>query len=213
MEKASGVNVDPSLVSASVENLERVERALSEVERTAKRGFTHARFGLGLINPGKPGLGAEPPKSGGGAEPPKSGGGAEPPKSGGGAPAGDRNGIASGDLRSDLALARVADLFSDVGESLRQLEAALANVEIVTRAMLEPSDGDTHVETPAGKAEEIAYAFDLLQEASANTRRTVRYVLSHPVYGLGPGEGELTFDVRQELARAGGLTKRQLRLL
>jgi hypothetical protein len=222
MKSTSDVSVDRGLVSASVENLERVERALAEVERTATRGFTHARFGLGLMNPGKPGLGAEGPKSGGGAEGPKSGGGAEGPKSGGGdegpksgggAPAGDRNGIASGDLRSDLALARVADLFTNVGESLRRLEAALTDVEIVTRAMLEPSDGDTRVETLEGKAQEIAYSFDLFQEASASARRTVRYVLSHPVYGLGPAEGELTFDVRQELARAGGLNKRQLRLL
>jgi hypothetical protein len=219
----SDVNVDRTLVSASVQNLQRVERALSEVERTAKRGFTHARFGLGLMSPGKPGLGAEPPKPGGGAEPPKPGGGAEPPKPGGGAeppkPGGGLttilgNGVASGDLRSDLALARVADLFGNVGESLRQLEAALTNVEIVTRAMLEPSDDDdARVETPEGKKQEIEYAFDLLQEASANARRTVRYVLSHPVYGLGPAEGELTFDVRQELARAGGLNKRHLRLL
>jgi hypothetical protein len=216
------VSVDRALVSASVKNLRRVERALSEVERTAKRGFTHARFGLGLMNPGKPGLGAEPPKPGGGAEPPKPGGGAEPPKPGGGAeppkPGGGLttivgNGVASGDLRSDLALARVADLFGNVGESLWQLEAALTNVEIVTRAMLEPSEDDARVETPEGKQQEIEYAFDLLQEASASARRTVRYVLSHPVYGLGPGDGELTFDVRQELARAGGLNKRQLRLL
>ncbi len=222
MKSTSDVSVDRALVSASIESLQRVERALAEVERTAKRGFTHARFGLGLMHPGKPGLGAEGPKSGGGAEGPKSGGGDEGPKSGGGdegpksgggAPAGDRSGTASGDLRSDLALARVADLFSNVGESLRQLEAALTDVEIVTRAMLEPSDGATRVETPAGKAQEIAYAFDLLQEASASARRTVRYVLSHPVYGLGPAEGDLTFDVRQELARAGGLNKRQLRLL
>ncbi len=222
MKSTSDVSVDRALVSASIESLQRVERALAEVERTAKRGFTHARFGLGLMSPGKPGLGAEGPKSGGGAEGPKSGGGDEGPKSGGGdegpksgggAPAGGRSGTASGNLRSDLALARVADLFSNVGESLRQLEAALTDVEIVTRAMLEPSDGDTRVETPAGKAQAIAYAFDLLQEASASARRTVRYVLSHPVYGLGPAEGDLTFDVRQELARAGGLNKRQLRLL
>jgi Clostripain family len=212
--KTSDASVDRHLVSASVENLKRVERALSEVERTAKRGFTHARFGLGLINPGKPGLGVEPPKSGGGPEPPKSGGGPEPPKSGGGAPAGDRNGIASGDLRSDLALARVADLFGNVGECLRQLEEALTNVEVVTRAMLVPSASDLAVpDTSDGKAQEIKGAFDLLQEASAFARRIVRYVLSHPVYGLGPAEGELTFDVRQELARAGGLNKRQLRLL
>ena len=218
------------LVSESVAMLQRVERALSEVELTVKRGFTHARFGLGLISPGKRGLGAEPPKGGAGAEPPKGGAGAEPPKGGAGAEppkggagaeppkggagatGGDGNGIVSGDLRSDLAMARVADLFGDVGERLQRLETALTNVEIVTRAMLVPSPGDEPV-TWAGRAEEIAYAFDLFDEESAHARRTVRYVLSHPVYGLGPGEGDLTFDVRQELARSGGLNKRQLRLL
>jgi hypothetical protein len=154
------VTVEPGVVTASVTRLERVERALSEVERTAKRGFTHARFGLGPMSPGKGGLGAEPPKGGGGAEPPKGGGGAEPPKGGGGAeppkgggggPGGAGNGIVSGDLRSDLALARVAGLFGDVGACLGQLETALTNVEIVTRAMLVPPPATWRFPTPRRK--------------------------------------------------------------
>lgn len=209
-QRAPGVSGDADLVSRSVENLERVERALAEVERTAKRGLTHARFGLGLMNPGKIGLGDEPPKSGGGDEPPKSGGGDEPPKSGGGAPGA---GIARGDLRTDLGLVRVASLFGEVGESLAQLEDALTNVESVTRAMLNPSTRDMPPDTLEGKVEEVRRAFDLFQDVSAHARRTVRNVLSHPVYGLGPAEGDLTFDVREELARRGGLSKHRLRLL
>jgi hypothetical protein len=156
------------------------------------------------------GLGPEPPKPGGGPEPPKPGGGPEPPKPGGGAPSA---GIASGDLRTDLGLARVANLFGEVGESLAQLEDALTNVESVTRAMLIPSDGDTPPDSWEGKRLEIGRAFELFQEVSAYARRNVRNVLSHPVYGLGPAEGELTFDVREELARRGGLSKGRLRLL
>jgi hypothetical protein len=207
---ASAVIGNADVVEASVENLKRVELALAEVERTAKRGFTHARFGLGLMNPGKIGLGGEPPKPGGGAEPPKPGGGGEPPKPGGGAPGA---GIAGGDLRTDLGLARVANLFGEVGESLAQLEDALTNVENVTRAMLIPTDEEMPPETWEGKTLEIGRAFELFQEVSEHVRRTVRNVLSHPVYGLGPAEGDLTFDVREELARRGGLSKHRLRLL
>jgi len=100
-----------------------------------------------------------------------------------------------------------------VGEVLGQLEEALTNVEIATRAMFVPVAGDMTPDMLAGKALEIRRAFALLQEASAHTRRTVRYSLSHPVYGLGPAEDDLTFDVREELARRGGLSKYRLRLL
>ena len=66
----------------------------------------------------------------------------------------------------------------------------------------------------AATAHEVQRAFHLLEEASTATRRTVRRVLAHPVYGVGPGgKDDLTLDVRQELASRGGMDKRHLRLL
>jgi hypothetical protein len=114
-----------------------------------------------------------------------------------------------------LALARVADLFRQVGDSLQRLEQVTANTENVSRALLaDPvaaEEGTASLYDAA--AHGIERAFDRLQEAAANVRRTGRRVLAHPVYGVGPGEGILTLDTRQELATIGGLDKRSLRLM
>jgi hypothetical protein len=198
----------PDVVHEAVEQLIRVERALAEVERTIRRGFTNARFGLGPLSSAAPGFINEPPKSGSGVEPPKSGGGVEPPKSGGGVPGLPLLANGGGDLRVDLAMTRVCDLFQQVGQALAQLEDAASEVETMVRAQLAPTNPPVD-----GQSGTIERAFLLLQDASSAARRTMRRVLAHPVYGLGPAEAELTFDARQELARGGGLDKRHLRLL
>ncbi len=203
---------NPEVVDAVVNYLALVERAIGEVERATKRGLTHARFGLGPMAPAHFGLG-EPMKAGEG-EPMKAGEG-EPMKAGEGV-AGPQPIAPTGDLRGDLALARVADLFRQVGESLGRLEQATADVENTARALLADPVADEDVEGADlydAAAQGIERAFEMLQEAAANVRRTVRRVLAHPVYGLGPGEGTLTLDTREDLARFGGLDKRSLRLM
>ena len=129
----------PDVVDEAVERFGVIERALSVTERTVLRALTHVRFGLGpmssnrlLQEPPKSGIGLEPPKSGIGLEPPKSGIGSEPPKSGIGEP----GGASTGNLRTDLALTRVAYLFRQVGESLMRLESAATDVEVAARATL-----------------------------------------------------------------------------
>jgi hypothetical protein len=62
-------------------------------------------------------------------------------------------------------------------------------------------------------SQEIEHGFCVLEEASASARRTVRRVLSHPVYGIGPSSGVLGLEERRALASAGGLDRRSLRLL
>ena len=112
------------------------------------------------------------------------------------------------------SLRRVADLFVDVGRTIHDLERTTAYVEHVARTALVVSP--MSASNPAAKAaasQQIETAFLTLEEASARTRRVIRRALAHPIYGLGPGEGQLTFEVRQDLAARGGLDRRRLKLL
>jgi Clostripain family len=215
---------NPALVNKVVDFFGKVERAIGEVERATRRGLTHAKLGLGPASPnlfnvqdGGNGFGIEDPKSGLGIEDPKSGLGIEDPKSGLGelSNGGLSASVRGGDLRVDMALARVTDLFRQVGQTLRELEQAALQTETTARAML--ADPQTQKLNPkdlvAAAAQEIGRAFRLLEESSTNARRTVRRVLSHPVYGLGPGSTGLGLEERQALASAGGLDRRSLRLL
>jgi hypothetical protein len=207
------------VVHVVVDHLARIERTIGEVERAAKRGLTHARFGLGPTAPAHFGLGEQP--KGGEGEQPKGGEGEQPKGGEGEQPKGGEGisqlvGAAAGDLRGDLALVRVADLFRQVGASLRRLEQAAANVENVSRELLVDPVGaeeEGAADLYDAAAHGIARAFEMLEEAAAAVRRTVRRVVAHPVYGLGPGEGALTLDTRDELAALGGLDKRSLRLM
>jgi hypothetical protein len=118
-------------------------------------------------------------------------------------------------MRADLALVRVADLFKQVGQSLLSLEAAAAGVESTARALLVVSPVTIPGPRDANRAtaQEIDQAFQVLEAASLDTRLTLRRILAHPVYGLGPGEEPLSIDVREELALFGGLSRRALKLL
>ena len=231
---------DPHLVNNVVSFFAKVEGAIREVERATKKGLTHPRLGLGPTQPGqlgldgppKMGLGLDgPPKMGLGLDgPPKMGLGLDgPPKMGLGLDGppkmglGDRSeknrpggfSLVGGDLRVDLALARVAGLFQQVGDSLRGLEQATLEVETVARNMLAESQAqDLSKEELLGAASgEIDCAFRVLEDASGDARRTVRRVLGHPLYGIGPGGTGLGLEERQVLASAGGLDRRSLRLL
>ena len=200
-----------------VERLEHLESVLGELERTTKRGLTHARFGLGPSNLSTPGFGPETGKAGQGigetgkagqgiGETGKAGQGPETPKAGQGLTTAD-----SGDLRGDLALDRVASLFAEVGLAMRRLEFAVSDVEGTARnVMTSPGDGPFSNEA---SAQEILETFRTLEEVSAAARRTIRRVLSHPVYGLGPGDGDVPADLRQEFASRGGLDRTRLTLL
>ncbi len=56
-------------------------------------------------------------------------------------------------------------------------------------------------------------AFGVLGEVALQARRTIRGVLAHPVYGLGPGPEGLGQAERDALATAAGLNRRNLALL
>ena len=216
------------VVDKAVDRLATIERALGAAEKMILRALTHVRFGLGPYSPQKPQLGELKPGTGLGELKPGTGIGELKPGTGELKPGtgelkpgtGDvgallRPGSSTGDLRADLALLRVVDLFKQVAGSLIALEAAATGVEDLARAMLvvapvstpDPRDAQT------ATAQEIDQAFGVLEEASLDTRRTLRRVLAHPVYGLGPGEDPLSIDIREDLAQSGGLTRRFLKLL
>jgi hypothetical protein len=212
------------VVDKAVDRLRTIERALGAAEKMILRALTHDRFGLGPYSPNRlatsganSGMGEAKPGSGEA----KPGSGEAKPGSGEAKPgSGDvgalfRAGSSSGDLRGDLALVRVVDLFKQVAGSLIALEAAAAGVEDLARAMLVVAPVSTPEARDAQRAtaQEIDQAFGVLEEASLDTRRTLRRVLAHPVYGLGPGEGSLSIDIREDLAQFGGLTRRFLKLL
>jgi Clostripain family len=217
-QAAGGSGTENLTVSELVEQVisffAKVERAVSEAEKATANGLTHAKFGLGPTRPNAFAEDEQPKSSGQGLaedEQPKSSGQGVPRSNGG------QNGAAGleGDLRADLAFARVAELFGQVGRSLQQLEQSTLDLEIRARTML--SDAQALELNPVdflkAASQEINYGFCVLEEASASARRTVRRVLSHPVYGIGPSSGVLGLEERRALAGAGGLDRRSLRLL
>lgn len=218
---------DPKLVDAAVGIFAKIEKAVGEVERATRKGLTHARLGIGPSAPDRFTF-AEDPKTTthGFAEDPKTTthGLAEDPKTtthgfiedpkttthGG-------NGFQGGarDLRVDLAFARVVDLFGRVGQALRQVEDATSELENTARAVFSNGQGQslTGPEMLKAAAAGIRRALEIVEESSKNARRTIRGVFSHPVYGLGPASGAIGLEERQALANAGGLSRRNLRLL
>jgi hypothetical protein len=175
-------------------------------------GIDPPKSGLG-IDPPKSGLGIDPPKSGLGIDPPKSGLGIDPPKSGLGM--GSLGTGMSGDLRMDMALTRVVDLYRQVAEALFALEEAALSVEVTARTVMSSQavQSMSKKDLEEASAQQIKRAFRLLDDASMGARRVVRRVLAHPIYGIGPGSSDLGLEERQVLARAGGLDRRGLRLL
>jgi hypothetical protein len=201
------------VVNSVIDFFTQVEKAVGYAERATRKGLTNAKFGLGPTAPNQFSIGfrdtrvrrdqvlAEDPKS------------AEEM----GAPDGqsDDGGMVRGDLRVDLAFARVADLFGQVGAALKRLEEATLGVEVVARNMLQDARTQNLSRDVLLRAarDEIDRSFGVLEEASLNARRAVRRVLSHPVYGVGPTSGDVGLEQRQVLATAGGLDRRNLRLL
>jgi hypothetical protein len=187
----------------------------------ASLGIDTPKSGFGIDTP-KSGFGGDTPKSGFGGDTPKSGFGGDTPKSGFG---GDtpKSGFGmggfgagmSGDLRMDLALTRVVDLYRQVAEALFALEEAALSVEVTARTILSSRSARVMSAEDLKRAsvQQTERAFRLLEDASMGARRVVRRVLAHPIYGIGPGSSDLGLEERQLLARAGGLDRRSLRLM
>ena len=202
--------------------LMKVESALEGVERATTRGLTNGRFGLGpagsmgfaLEHP-KDGFALEHPKDGFALEHPKDGHGLEHPKDGHGVRLFD--GSSSQRSREvDSGLDQVADLYGLVAEAMRQMEQAVSDLESVTAAALRVEGMGKGLDSSSRVAvisREIGRSFGILCEGASNARRTVRRVVAHPMYGLGPGPVPFGRDAREELAVKSGLGRRHLLLL
>jgi hypothetical protein len=209
------------VASNAIEGFKALETTLGDLERAVRRTLTNGTFGLGPGPGGSISLqtGSHGRKSGGGhGGPPdvdKSGGGHGAPddKSGGGhgaVPVGVVAGVALSAL-ADSPTAVIADLFADVGRTLQTLESAVGEAETLL-AFAITSGGDV-VNGGPPNAMQVDRAFRIIDDASAEARRTLRRVLADPEYGFGRGPENVTVEDRRELARAGGLSSTQLKLM
>ena len=212
-----------------VNALAKIENAVQLVEKTTRRVITNRTFGLGPpssrtdqtqlpihLGP-KPTGGELGPKPTGGELGPKPTGGELGPKPTGGE-LGSETGALFAFMSSDPQVASLAvcTLIGLVTSSLVQLERATADVEAMAAqflftpkfgAMLSPVAYEATIRT---RCEE---AFGILADVALQARRTIRRVLAHPVYGLGPGPEGLGQAERDALATAAGLNRRNLALL
>ena len=203
-------------VASAQQALAQLEDALGHVERTVKKVLTNGRLGLGDVDPDvKPGggLGADVDpdvKPGGGL-----GADVDPDvKPGGGLGllpvfVGADSGASVG------ASTRIAQMYEHVAHSLLLLEDAVGALEnllaAASSATLQPTDQDRFHERIE---KHVKQSFKEVVELVANAKQVIRWVLSHPSYGLGPGtEPGLGVASRRQLALAGGFTGRVLRLL
>lgn len=207
----------------TVNGFEALEQTIAQVERAVSRTLTHGRLGLGpgVFSPG-PFTFAEGKPAGLGEGKPAGLGEGKPAGLGEGKPAGLGEGKPAGlGLVSTLdgaptAASIVAELFERVGESLRRLEGATADLEVTAAGIV--VDGSTNGASYESSTHDDVFkrrlerAFQVLAEASKDGRRTLRRVLGHPAYGFGPGTG-IDVEERRELARLGGLNSRNLVLL
>ena len=220
---------DPGPLQSVAESLAKLEDALANVERTAKRVMTHASLGLGADPIGKPGLGADPiGKPGLGADPiGKPGLGADPiGKPGLGADPIGKPGLGllpwlvpanRGYVSSPGDATSVVELYGQVAWSLQLIEEAVARLENVLQpVMTGPADGlRADAVYRQRVTEQVRSSFRELTEVTTNAKQIALQVLAHPAYGVGPSpQSELGGGAgRQQLAVMGGLSPRLLRLL
>jgi hypothetical protein len=216
-------DTDPGfqLMERVAQSLEKLEDALANVERTAKRVTTHASLGLGVP---KDDLGV--PKDDLGV-----------PKDDLGVPKDDL-GVPKDDLgvpKDDLGLLAalfaadghqasasngnlsVTDLYRLIALSLQLVEGALGRTEDAVRAVLTSSAlGRSQVDQKYRQrvTEQLKGSFQEVQEAMTNAMRTAGEVLANPANGLGPTPQSRGGTIsRHQLAIIGGLSSQTLRLL
>ena len=201
------------LIKVVVKWLHRLEEIAEQIETATHKGLTHARFGLGPAELPRGFAVDEPPKSGEG--PPSDGLGGEPPKSG--------EGLTSEDVanatpfqQAEIGTLQVRKLFERAALALRDVERSIAKLELQAREVL---TGERQLEELKSEnyldalVRDVSPAFAALCESAINARRTIRGVVAHPLYGLGPSASAFAIDQREELAFSAGFSQTRLRLL
>ena len=197
------------------ESLATLEHALGEAERTARRVLTHSRLGLGDDPDAKPGiLGDDPDAKPGilGDDPDAKPGilGDDPDA---------KPGIlgllnASEVGRSQLRRSGngLVEMYASVALSLRLVEESVGRLEVVVRSGLTLSAADPDVREIVWKQAERSLRE--VEEMITNARLVTRNVMVDPAEGMGPGtQSSIRGAGREQLAVAGGLSSRFLRLL
>jgi Clostripain family len=210
----------------AVAPLAALEDALANVERTARRVMTNERFGLGedqvkagLGNFGedqvKPGLGEDQVKAGlgnFGEDQVKPGLGEDQVKAGLGILS--RLIEADGDAVASTPIGTITALYRQVALALHLSEEAVANIESLVQSLPMSGAGYQDVDSKKRWIDQVTRAFRELKDMVDNAKSTTVSVLVHPTYGLGPSpqvtQGTLG---REQLAIAGGLSSRVLRLM
>jgi hypothetical protein len=176
---------------------------------------------IGALGP-KSDIGALGPKSDIGALGPKSDIGALGPKSDigalGPADVGALWGAMTAFLSSDtqVAMLSLRVLYCALATVLVDVEVAISNLELsAAQCQLEPGFADALSDEQYKSAMEQRFArlFAVAGEAALIARRTTRTIMSHPVYGLGPGPDGFGQAQRDQLAATSGLSRSQLALL
>jgi hypothetical protein len=122
----------------------------------------------------------------------------------------------SGYVSSPSDANSVTELYGHVAWSLQLIEEAVAKLETVVQTNVSgPANGfRDDPEYRQRVAEQVNSTFRELTSVTANAKQIALQVLSSPAYGLGPSpQGGLGVANRQQLAIAGGLSPRVLRLL
>jgi hypothetical protein len=205
----------------AITGFEALELTLGDLERSVRRTLTNGTFGLGPGPGGSVSLQATSHGKGAGSHgAPRDDKGAgshglpDLNDKGAGSHGAISNGAVTGVTSTVLAgspTAEIAGLFADVGGALQMIEAAVGEAETLL-AFAVTSGGDVINGGPPN-AMQVDRAFRIIDDASIEARRTLRRVLAHPLYGFGPGPDDVTVQDRRELARAGGLSSTELKLM
>jgi hypothetical protein len=220
VETKTGNGLDPQEAhrrDAVSGSLRQLEDALEKAEKTLRRVVTHATLGLGDSN--DPGL-----KPGGGlgdSNDPglKPGGGLGDSNDPGLKPGGGLGGVlprlfATGDDTGTSSETKIlAGMYREIASTLYELEDTVTRLE--NAALPNGAYAVAAAETDAEQTtEEVERSFRELDDALASATETSSWILRHPTYGLGPGRDPgLGSAARQQLASAGGLGPKFLRLL
>ena len=205
-----------------VDALAALEQALGNTERTVKRVLTNPTLGLGDNPDVKPGvLGADNPDVKPGVL------GADNPDVKPGVLGIDNPDVKPGVLglapwlaapglsRTGSAVATLIDMYREVAYALRMVEESVGKLETVLRTTMFSNHADrTDPDFLAQSRVQIDQALREVKDVIENAKHTTRGVVVDPAEGLGPGMLPGRHGAgRQQLALAGGLSSKYLRLM
>ena len=210
-------NRTSSVLESVAQSLANLEHALADAERTARRVLTHSRLGLGDDPGSKPGVLGDDPGSKPGVL------GDDPGSKPGvlGDDPGSKPGVLGllsksvGDLGrspSTSGVSGLVEMYGQVASALRLLEDSVGRLEQTVRSALTMSAAAPDVRDLVSK--QTDRVLREVEEMITSAKLVTRGVMVDPADGLGPGaQSSIRGIGREQLAIAGGLSSKFLRLL